>query len=190
MEQQPTRLEPAPPTHPAAPPPTGGGMPAGGATTAKRSGSARLLNAVLAIAVALAIGGVAFAAGRLTAPAPTNPFGNGGPGQFFGNGNGNNGQGGPGGFLAGGGVTLEGTVESLSGTTLTLKTSSGQTIQVTLDGTTTYHAQSDASASDVTTGSTVLVRVEGFRGGGPGASFAPGNGGGTDQTAADVTVVP
>jgi hypothetical protein len=192
VEQQPTRLEPTPPSQFAAPPPTGGGTPAAAVIPAKRSGSAKLLNAVLAIAVALAIGGVAFAAGRLTAPAPTNPFGNGGPGQFFGNGNGNggnggnNGQGGPNGLLAGGGITLEGIVESVTATTLTLKTASGQTIQVALDGSTTYHAQSDASASDVTTGSSVLVRVSGFRGR-PGASADPG---GTDQTASDITVVP
>ena len=81
-------------------------------------------------------------------------------------------------------------MESVTGTTLTLKTASGQTIQVALDGTTTYHAQSDASATDVTTGKTVLVRVSGFRGARPGASSAPGNGGTTDQTASDVTVVP
>jgi len=150
---------------------------------------------VLAIAVVLAIGGVAFAAGRLTAPAPVNAFRNGAAGQFPGNGNGNggnrgNGQGGFGGFLAGGGITLQGTVESVTATTLTLKTASGQTIQIALNETTTYHAQSDASASDVTTGKTVLVRVSGFRGGGPGTSSAPGNGGTADQTASDITVVP
>jgi hypothetical protein len=191
VELQPSHLEPTPRSQPAAPPQAGVDRPTGAATAGKRPGSAKLLNAVLAIAVALAIGGVAFAAGRLTAPAPTNPFGNGGPGQFFGNGGnggngGNNGQGGPRGFLTGGAITLEGTVESVTDTTLTLKTASGQTIQVALDGSTTYHAQSDASASDVTTGSSVLVRVSGFRGR-PGASADPG---GANQAASDITVVP
>ena len=212
MTQEPSELEATPATEPAppaapepAPPPPAPAQPTAGAPAqpmapprmAPRSSSGRILNVVLGIAVALAIGGVAFAAGRLTAPAPVTAFGNGGPGQVFGNGNGNgnggnrgNGQGGAGGFLAGGGITLEGTVESIDANTLTLKTASGQTIQIALDGTTTYHAQSDASASDVTTGKTVLVRVNGFRGAGPGASFTPGNDGATNQTATDVTVVP
>jgi hypothetical protein len=164
-----------------------------------RARGGRLLNAILGLALVVAIAGVAFAAGRFTAPAPASAgsLPNGGPGQFFngdngkGNGNGNRGnaQGGPGGFL-GGGFTLEGTVESISGTTLTLKTASGQTIQVTLDGSTTYHAQTDATASDVTTGGKVQVRLTGrgaFGGanGGPAASGAPSN-----LTATDVTVVP
>src|SRR5262245_47259470 len=214
VNQQPSASTPAaapnlaPPTEPAPQPAVEPAPPAtfppsqspAAARPAARGGSGRILNIVLGIAVALAIGGVAFAAGRLTAPAPASAFGNRGPGQVFGNGgngdgtgNGNrgNGQGGPGGFLAGGGLTLQGTVESVTATTLTLKTASGQTIQVALDGTTTYHAQSDGSATDVTNGKTVLVRITGFRrAGGPGASFAPGNGGITDQTASDVTVVP
>jgi hypothetical protein len=169
------------------------------APVVRRSRGARILNAVLAVAVALAIAGVAFAAGRLTAPAPAfaGRFGNGSPGQIFnGNGNGNGGsraQGGAGGFLAGGGVTIQGTVESITDTTLTLKTASGQTIQIALEGTTTYHAQSDASASDVKTGGTVLVRLNlrgGFGNPGPGSSPGTANGGATNPTASDVTVVP
>jgi hypothetical protein len=167
------------------------------APVARRSRSTRLLNVALGAAVALAVAGVAFAAGRLTAPAAVTAgnFGNGG-GQFFQGGNGQGGQGGQsgrpngGGFLNGGGLTIEGTVESVSGTTLTLKTASGQTIQIALDGSTTYHAQTDATASDVKTGGKVLVRVNGrgvFGGanGGPSASGTP-----TGPTASDVTVVP
>jgi len=162
----------------------------------RRSRGATILNAVLAIAVALAIAGVAFAVGRFTAPAAVaaGRFGNGGPGGVFnGNGNGNGSGRGAGGFLAGGGVTIEGTVESISDTTLTLKTASGQTIQIALEGTTTYHAQSDARASDVKTGGTVLVRLNlrgGLGDGGPGASPGTGTGGATNPTASDVTVVP
>jgi hypothetical protein len=154
-----------------------------------------LLNVALIGAVALAIAGVAFAAGRLTAPAnvAAGRFPNGG--QFFdGNGqggqNGQNRQGGPG-TLFSGGPTIEGTVESVTATTLTLKTASGQTIQIALDGTTTYHAQTDASASDVTAGGKVLVRVN-LRGGNGanGANGGSAGGGVTNPTASDVTVVP
>ena len=125
-------------------------------------------------------------------------FGIGGPGQLFngngsGNANGNGGGRGAGGLLAGGGITIEGTVESISDTTLTLKTASGQTIQVALEGTTTYHAQSDASASDVKSGGTVLVRLNiggGTGNAGPGSSPGTADGGATNPTASDVTVVP
>ena len=207
MDQQPSAFEPAPATEPIAPPaaapsPPAPSQPVTPVRPAARPRSGRILNAVLGVAVALAIGGVAFAAGRLTAPAAAaGAFGNGGPGQFFGNGNGNgngnggnrgNGQGGAGGFLAGGGITLEGTVESIDATTLTLKTASGQTIQIALGGTTTYHAQSDASASDVTTGKTVLVRLDGRGGfrGGPQSTAGTGGGTTSNATASDVTVVP
>lgn len=157
---------------------------------------ARLLNYALAGALVLAIAGVAFAVGRFTAPptASAGGFPNGGGGQFFRNGQGgqggaNGGAEGRGGLFAGG-LTLEGTVESVTDTTLTLKTASGQTIQIALDGSTTYHAQTDATASDVTTGGKVLVRLNGRGGfgganGGPTASGAP-----TSPTAGDVTVVP
>ena len=161
-----------------------------------KPGGSRLLNVALAGALVLAIAGVAFAIGRFTAPATASAggFQNGNGGQFFRNGQGgqggaNGGQGGPGGLFAGG-LTVEGTVESVTDTTLTLKTASGQTIQIALNGSTTYHAQTDATASDVTTGGKVLVRLNGRGGfvggnGGPAASGAP-----TSPTANDVTVVP
>ena len=205
MEQQPMNPAPVPPTE-AATPATAvvspGAMmpPMASGPAVRRPRGTRILNAVLAIAVALAIAGVAFAVGRFTAPTAVaaSRFGNGGPGQFFnGNGSGNaNGNGagrGAGGLLAGGGVTIEGTVESISDTTLTLKTASGQTIQVALEGATTYHAQSDASASDVKSGGTVLVRLNlrgGFGNAGPGSSPGTADGGATNPTASDVTVVP
>jgi len=199
VEQEPMNSTPAA-SNASMPPAPVGAMPPPVAPVPpmRRSRGARILNAVLAVAVALAIAGVAFAAGRLTAPAAAfaGRFGNGAPGQIFnGNGNGNGGgraQGGAGGFLAGGGVTIQGTVESITDTTLTLKTASGQTIQIALEGTTTYHAQSDASASDVKTGGTVLVRLNlrGAGNGGPGSSPGTGTGGATNPTASDVTVVP
>jgi len=176
------------------PPPPGQSVPVTPGK-AKPRGS-RLLNYALAGALVLAIGGVAFAVGRFTAPptASAGGFPNGNGGQFFRNGQGgqggaNGGQDGRGGLFAGG-LTLEGTVQSVTATTLTLQTASGQTIQVALDGSTTYHAQTDATASDVTTGGKVLVRLNGRGGfgaanGAPSASGAP-----TSPTAGDVTVVP
>ena len=205
MEQQPMNPAPVAPPESATPAtavvsPLATMPPLVPAPAVRRSRGARILNAVLAVAVALAIAGVAFAVGRFTAPAAAaaSRFGNGGPGQLFNgngnaNGNGNGGGRGAGGVLAGGGVTIEGTVESISDTALTLKTASGQTIQVALEGTTTYHAQSDASASDVKTGGTVLVRVNlrgGFGNAAPGSSPGTGTGGATNPTASDVTVVP
>jgi len=162
--------------------------------------SSRALNLLLGGALVLAIAGVAFAVGRMTAPAPTitgGAFPGGNVGANGGTGNGGfqgrpgNGQGGFGAF-GGGGATIEGTVESVSGTTLTLKTADGQTIQIALSDTTTYHAQSDATASDIVTGGQVLVRLNLRRGdgtaGGPQATAGPA--GNFSVSASDVTVVP
>jgi hypothetical protein len=176
-------------------------VPVSASPVAPRAGKprgGRLLNVALAGAFVLAIAGVAFAVGRFTAPAAVSAgsFPNGGQGgQFF---QGRNGQGGQNGgldgrgaFFSGGGPTIEGTVESVTDTTLTLKTASGQTIQIALDGSTTYHAQTDASASDVKTGGKVLVRLA-LRGAGaaPGSSPGTAAGGPTSPSASDVTVVP
>lgn len=154
--------------------------------TVKAKQRLSLLNALLGLALVVAVGGVAFAVGRMTAP-QTAAFPNGGPGG--GNFPGGPGAsfapgasfgGGPGGGLFGaGGVTLEGTVESVSGETLTIRTADGQTVEVTLPEGITYHSQSSASSDDVASGSTVLVRVD----------VQPGQG--TNQfTASDVTIVP
>ena len=198
-DQQPTPMvtSPAQPTATEAPPPPPTD-PLASRPAVRGKGAARLLNVALAGAVVLAIAGVAFAVGRFTAPTAVSAgnFPNaGGGGQFFRNGQG--GQGGQGGqngaagrgAFFGGGVTIEGTVQSVSGSTLTLMTASGQTIQIALDGSTTYHAQTDASASDVTTGGKVLVRLN-LRGAGGGATGPTASGAPTSPTASDVTVVP
>jgi hypothetical protein len=169
-------------------------------TPVKSRSSARVLNWILAGALVLAVGGIAFAIGRMTAPAAAAttrgnfPGGAGGGGftgnGYFGNrGNGNGGFGGFGGALGAGGVTVTGTVDSVSATTLTLKLASGQTVQIALDPSTTYHSQTNASASDIVTGGTVQVQLNLGRGGadgGPNAS--PGTA--TGPTARDITVVP
>jgi len=164
--------------------------------------SNQALNLLLGGALVLAVAGVAFAVGRMTAPAPTitggafpggnfGPNGQGGAGDGGFQGRPGNGQGGFGVF-GGGGATIQGTVESVSDTTLTLKTADGQTIQIALSDTTTYHAQSDATASDIVTGGQVLVRLNLRRGdgtaGGPQATAGPA--GNFSVSASDVTVVP
>jgi hypothetical protein len=189
-----------------------------GARFAISRGFIEILAAIAAIAV---IGGVVFAAGRLTAPpaAPVVAFpgglmpGQGGqqapgmmpgpggqqgpgnlmpggrqgrnlPGNGYGNGNGN-GQGGfgrMGGLPGATGPQLRGQVVDITADLLTLKLASGQTIQIALDGTTTYRKQATAAAGDVTKGSQVVVglvrRIAGAGG------TAGGLGG-----ASDVTVV-
>ena len=192
-----TETESAMPATPATP----GEPVAAGPVKARAGISNRALNLVLAGALVLAVAGVAFAAGRLTAPAPTLVGGTfPGGGVFNGQGGPNgNGQGGPNGngngngiFGNGAGPSIEGTVASITDTTLTLKTADGPTIQIALSDGTTYHAQTDASASDVVTGSKVQVRLDFRRGdgaNGPSASAGPG-GGTTGMTANDVTVVP
>jgi hypothetical protein len=159
--------------------------------TVKTKRGLSLLNAMLGLALVVAVGGVAFAVGRMTAPQAA-AFPNGGPGggNFPGGpgasfepggsfvpGFGGNGPGG--GLFGAGGVTLEGTVESVSGDTLTIRTADGQTVDVTLPEDATYHSQATASSGDVSSGSNVLVRVE----------IQAGQG--TNQfTASDVTIVP
>ncbi len=164
-----------------------------------RGSSGRLVNIVLGVAIAVAIGGVAFAVGRSTAPASASTgrggFGANNPNASFGpRASGapgfGGGRGGFGGF-GGAGLTVRGTVQSVSGDTVTIKTANGQTIEVTTGADTTYNTQAPASASDVTAGKTVQVQITptgggagGFR---PGASGAPT---GPVGTAGSITVVP
>ena len=168
------------------------------ASAVKRKGSGGgWPNVVLVIAAAVAIGGVAFAVGRSTAPASAatgngrgtigGGFGGGGfPGGSFAPGA--NGQPGFGrGGIGGGGLTIRGTVESVNGDTLTIKTANGQTIEVTTGADTTYHSQAPATASDVQAGKTVQVQLDFGERGLPGASAAPA---GPVGTAGSVTVIP
>lgn len=185
-----------------------------------RGGTSRMpgsgwVNVALALAIAVAIGGIGFAAGRMTAP--TSVAGASGGRTFAGGqlpggqapggqapgGQAPGGQA-PGGSLGGGafrggfpggddgglrsisgasGVSIQGTVESISGGALTLKLASGQTVQISLSGTTTYHSEATASSSDVQTGGTVIVRLQLNRG-------QDGGTGTTSPTATDVTIVP
>ena len=169
----------------------------------RRSGSGMLVNVLLGIALVVAVGGVAFAAGRATAPASAAAAGRTGFGQ---GGAGGQGFGGPGasgapgrGFGFGGGagsISIQGTVEAIDGSSMTIKLPSGQTVTIGLNGSTTYHSQTAATASDVTSGSSVIVQLQGRGGAGggqPRASGAPAPSGAPAVglgTAGSVTVVP
>ena len=182
---------------PSAPVPTPVPVPA--ASPGKKKSGA-LTNVLLIVAAFVAIGGVAFAAGRATAPAAAaTSFRNGGqgfPGGSFDPGAAGNGQGGAG-FGRGGSITMSGTVASVNGSTMTMTTANGQTVTVDLSGA-TYHAQAPATASDVTSGASVQVQVQGFGGGfRPGSSAAPNASGapaaagaGATLPATDVTIIP
>ena len=164
----------------------------------------RTFRILLAVAALVAVGGVTFAIGRVTAPAAAattrGAFGAGGFGAGTGAGAAGAGAlGGRGGF--GGGVLITGTVDSISGSTMTLKETNGSTVTVNLAGTTTYHSQAAATAADVTTGKQVQVEVQvagGFGGAdnpaaSPGAAASPAAGAAgvptRTITARDITLV-
>lgn len=211
------RTEPVPTLQPAfqpvAPEPAPGPAPVPAEPVRRgSSGSSRLLNLALGLAVVVATAGIAFAVGRATAPATVATAGISGrigagvgPGASFdpsGNdrdpgglpgsadqpgGSGGRGTGGRGLGGFGGGLTITGTVDSMSAESITIKTESGQTVTVGLDGSTTYHQQADAAASDVTPGTTVQLQITGgFRPGQNSASGASVPLG----TAGSVTIVP
>ena len=92
-------------------------------------------------------------------------------------------------------MTISGTVKSVDGTTMTITTANG-TDTVIDTSASTFHAQTAATAADVTVGSTVSASVSGlgFRpggtgGGGAGASGAPPVSGGADTNAIPATDV-
>lgn len=184
---------------PPSPSPDPGPAPASPVVPASRPRSRSALGTYLvAGALVVAVAGVAFAAGRLTTPTGTGRLGQFGTGGQLGTGGqfGAGGQGGAGGLagLFGGGLAVRGTVSGFDGRTLTLTLANGQTATISLSGSTTYHAATTASASAVTTGSTVVVEVQDF-----GRGSADGQGGGTPNpsgaptslqlSATDVTVV-
>ena len=160
-----------------------------------RGRSGRVVNLALGAALAIAVAGVAFAVGRGTAPVAAATGGRGafgGPGASVQPG----GQGFRGGFGADSRLSISGTVTAISADSMTITTSSGATVEVSISGNTTYHQQAAATSADVTTGKTVVVEVAGFggRGGGGGGSAgsspAPSGGTTTAPTATDITVVP
>ena len=177
--------------NPAPVPPPSMSSPLAPIVAEKKRASA--LSLLLGFALVVAVGGVAFAAGRLTAPAPAAASGGGrgtfgggggtGTGTGFGGGNGfqpgASGQpGGGAGFggLGGADLTLTGTVQSISPTSITLKTQNGQTVDIPIDSSTTYHGQQAATSTDVKTGATVQIALSGGFGGGFGGGRGRGAG--------------
>jgi hypothetical protein len=172
------------------------------ATAVKPAKQDRTTMILLLIAAMVAVGGIAFAVGRVTAGTTTastgdnNRYGGfpgGGrempslapgqtlnPGQFPG---GN--QGGPNGQAMGMGGAVSGTVQSIDANSITIKLSSGSTVTVSLTGTTTYHSETTASASDVKAGSTVRVTIDAS---GLGGMPNPSASGDRTVTAGDVLI--
>jgi hypothetical protein len=75
-------------------------------------------------------------------------------------------------------------VTAVTADSITITTATGQTVAIATTGTTTYHQQSSAAASDVKTGGKVIVQL-GAGARGPQASPTT-----TGPTANDITVVP
>jgi hypothetical protein len=169
-----------------------------------RKAGSMWLNVLLGLAAIVAVGGIAFAVGRSTAPAATGgarggnfpggnfPAGSFAAGNFPGGSFAPDGSGGQGpAFGRGGGFNLSGTVQSVTGDTLTITTANGQTLEFTLGSETTYATKAAATAGDVKPGSKVEVQLQlgaganGFR---PNASAAPSAG--PVGAAGSVTVVP
>jgi hypothetical protein len=156
------------------------------ATPPKRSNAGGYL---LTIAAVIAVGGLAFAVGRVTAPAPAatarsafafGQGGAGGGGDTGPNGSFAPGQGGANGGFARRALTTEATVTAVAADHLTIQIgASGQTVDVSIDGGTTFHTQQVASATAVTPGSKVLLQFNAATAGGSpgGTTTLPGSGG-------------
>jgi hypothetical protein len=153
---------------------------------APRAKSGGILNLLLIGAAILAVGGVAFAIGRSSAPASAFqqvgavPGGGTviGPGGSFAPG-----AGGPPGFALGGSLSMDGTVSAIDADSLTLKLDNGDELTFKLDAATTFRESTEADPTDVAVGDEVTVNVAG-----DGRIQAGGDGQGRDLTAGDVTV--
>jgi hypothetical protein len=142
--------------------------------TARPAKQDRTTMMLLIVAAFVAVGGIGFAIGHLTAPAATaaanatrapGGFGAGrnlpslAPGQTFNTsqfGGGAGGRGGLGGVA--GGVT--GTVQSVSGSAITIQEANGTSVTIDLSGNTTYHNETSAQSSDVKVGTSVVVQID------------------------------
>jgi hypothetical protein len=145
----------------------------------RKAGSTTVM---LALATAVAVGGIGFAAGRMLSPSTTT-----GGGSNFGGAPQANASGMPAGGPGGGGFggTITGTVVSVGSDSFTVKLSDGSTVTVSTTDSTTYHAQTPGSSSDLAAGQTVTVQTSGGNAA-PGASASAGTA--TSRTATDVTI--
>jgi hypothetical protein len=119
--------------------------------------------ALLLMASLIAVGGVGFALGHVTASGSTSgiaarPSGFDGrafaslaPGQTFN----------PGDFGGAriGTASISGTVVSFDGTTLVVQEANGSSVSVDIAGTTTYHGETSATSSQITPGTNVIVDI-------------------------------
>jgi hypothetical protein len=188
-EREPSITTPIEPIEPATP-----GVPVAPVVVATRKpSSGRWLNLLLGVAAVLAVGGVAFAIGRSTAPAasfPTGAFPDGAviarPNGSFDPGGAGGGPAGPGFLGAGGGLTMEGTVSAIDADSITVTLGSGEEMTFDLDDGTTYHDATETDAAAVAVGDQVAVQASGGRldigGGSNGTATSP------SLTAGDVTV--
>jgi hypothetical protein len=188
-EREPSMTTPIEPIQPATP-----GVPVAPVVVATRKpSSGRWLNLLLGVAAVLAVGGVAFAIGRSTAPAasfPTGAFPDGAviarPNGSFDPGGAGGGPAGPGFLGAGGGLTMEGTVSAIDADSITVTLRSGEEMTFDLDDGTTYHDATETDAAAVTVGDQVAVQASGGRldiGGGSNGTATS-----SSLTAGDVTV--
>jgi hypothetical protein len=185
---------PATPADPSSTPPSASGpaqapTPAPAPVAARRRGG-RMLDLALAGAAVVAIAGVAFAAGRATAPATAAANGFAARGGTFFRDNGSfdpgSGQGPRFAFGGGGGrLAIDGTVTAVDATSITIKSADGQERTFDLDPSTRYHRASDAAASDVSVGDDVSVKVSSNA---RGQGQAPSASGQPTLSASDVTL--
>jgi uncharacterized protein DUF5666 len=167
FDNEPTAPAPTAPVPTTAPvPPTT--APANPVVMPKRR-SNQLLDLALLGAAVIAIGGVAFAIGRGTAPAAAaGAFTRGGPDPggvvigpdgSFEPGTGPKGQGGA--LAQAGGLAIDGTVTAVDADSITLKLADGQEMTFKLDNSTNYREATDATPSDVAVGDDVSVTASG-----------------------------
>ncbi len=127
--------------------------------------------ALLMVAALVAVGGIGFALGHVTAPsaAAANASGRGGftrgafpslaPGQTF-NASSFAGRGGLGAGLGAVSGGISGTVQAVTPDSITIQESDGTSVTIDTSGATTYHTAAAASASDVTVGTSVTVQID------------------------------
>jgi hypothetical protein len=152
--------------------PTVSEAPARRPAYARRAGSTM---ALLAISAMVALAGVSFAVGRVTATGQSgtgqtnnaalngvNGGQNGLPG-IGANASGapDFGRGGPDGGLISDTSTVSGTVVSVTASSITVQLANGRTVTIATGSSTAYHKQTAATSTDVTTGATVIVQTSG-----------------------------
>ena len=180
--------DPSQPVQPVQPTPSTPTEPVPAAVVAVRprvSSGGRLINVLLIVAAALAVGGVAFAVGRSTASTgalsnaggPTGGFVRPGGGSF------DPGLGGPRSEFAGA-MSIGGTVSAIDADSITLTLKDGDEQTISIDDSTTYREATQATAADVAVGDAISIQVDGGRiqNGGADPSSTP------ELTAGEITV--